>query len=445
MAVKINIPPISKVVPLLAAGKISGYDLQVILNESTRMLDSSIRSFARTVDPGMNLESRAVLHNLPVSLKDVIDTKGIITEYGSQIFSGHVPGRDAAVVASLKLNGALIQGKTNTHEFAMGIVTPQSRNPWNEEHIAGGSSGGSAAAVASGLSLVSIGTDTAGSIRIPAAFCGVSGLKPSTGRISLRGIYPEAWSLDTVGPICRFASDIKLLLTAMGYAPSASRKPVARTASIVTELVESSDPSVRKVFSAFVEKLSSEGITEIRELSIPEIDEIAKKDDLMDSSENFVIQKELFSRFPDKFSRLSVLQLEYGSRIRAHEYLDAAKSRARFVRKMRGIFRQYGILLLPSAPTTAPFFRDIEDKPPSYFLNYMRYTNIFNFSKDPAISIPIGFSGNMPVGAQMSYSWGYDFELCDLAAQFQDVTDYHLMFPEKFAKRAEILADFLSK
>ncbi len=445
MPVTINIPSIEDVVSKLAAGSISGVDIHIMLNESVKMLDRNIRSFVRTVEPETGWESRPFLHNFPVSIKDIIDTKGIVTEYGSQIFSGHVPARDAAVVNRLKLNGARIQGKTATHEFAMGIVTPQSRNPWDEDHIAGGSSGGSAAAVAAGFSLLSIGTDTAGSIRIPAAFCGVSGLKPSSGKISLRGIYPEAWSLDTVGPICRFASDIKFALSFMGYRPQASSKPVERNASIITELVENSDISVRKIFNKFTETLSSEEILDVGEISIPEINDMAHKDDLMDSSENFTIQKDLFSRFPEKFSPLSAEQLRYGSTVRAHEYLEAWRTRARFTRKMREIFRSRGILLLPSAPTIAPLFADIKDKPSSYFMNYMRYTNIFNFSRDPALSIPIGFADGMPVGAQMAYSWGHDFQLCDFAAQFQNVTDYHLMFPAKFAHRAEVLADFLSR
>ena len=224
MPVRIDFPSIQDIVSLLASGRISGSRLHEMLNESVNLLDDRVNSFAVTTGPERTKTGRSPLHNLPVSVKDIIDTKGIGTEYGSTIFAGHVPERDAAVVWSIRKNGGQIQGKTQTHEFAMGIVTPQSRNPWDVERTTGGSSGGSAAAVSAGFSLVSIGTDTAGSIRIPAAFCGVSGLKPSSGKISVKGIYPEAWSLDTVGPICRYASDIPFILRSMGYVQSGTKR-----------------------------------------------------------------------------------------------------------------------------------------------------------------------------------------------------------------------------
>lgn len=443
MPVRIDFPSIQDIVSLLASGRISGSRLHEMLNESVNLLDDRVNSFAVTTGPERTKTGRSPLHNLPVSVKDIIDTKGIGTEYGSTIFAGHVPERDAAVVWSIRKNGGQIQGKTQTHEFAMGIVTPQSRNPWDVERTTGGSSGGSAAAVSAGFSLVSIGTDTAGSIRIPAAFCGVSGLKPSSGKISVKGIYPEAWSLDTVGPICRYASDIPFILRSMGYVQSGTKRSPIKIAAILTDLVDNSETSVRRIFSNFVDTISSEGILDVSEISIPEIEDISRKDDLIDSVENYSIQKELFIKYPKKFSRLSVEQMQYARDIRAHEYVAAQRIRRKFIKRIRGIYRHYGILLSPSAPTIAPLLRDIEKMPPSYFLKYMRHTNIFNFSKDPALSIPIGFSGGLPVGAQMSYIWGYDSELCNVAGQFQKISDHHLMFPEEFAARAEVIKEYI--
>src|SRR5256886_2391438 len=163
---------------------------------------------------------RSPSHGIPIGVKDIIAVKGVRTTAGSKVLSHYVSQEDAMVVEQLRKNGAIIIGKTNTHEFAYGTYTPPTRNPWDRERVPGGSSGGSAVAVATGMSLGAIGTDTGGSIRIPAACCGVTGLKPTYGRVSCHGVIPLSWSLDHVGPLGRTAEDCALIFDAIaGYDP----------------------------------------------------------------------------------------------------------------------------------------------------------------------------------------------------------------------------------
>src|SRR5438270_2299875 len=150
---------------------------------------------------------RSPLHGIPIAIKDIIAVKGLRTTAGSRVLADHIAQEDATVVKQLRKAGAILLGKTNTHEFAYGTYTPPTRNPWDHTRIPGGSSGGSAAAVAASISLGAIGSDTGGSIRIPAACCGVTGLKPTYGRVSCYGVIPLSWSLDHVGPMGRSAED----------------------------------------------------------------------------------------------------------------------------------------------------------------------------------------------------------------------------------------------
>ncbi|HXX73012.1 MAG TPA: amidase, partial [Candidatus Acidoferrales bacterium] len=170
------------------------------------------------------------LQGIPVSVKDLYETEGIRTTCGSKLLQDYVPNTDSTVVSRLKQAGAIVVGKTNTHEFALGVTTPPTRNPWNLDHVPGGSSGGSAAATAVTSAVASTGSDTGGSIRIPSSFCGVVGIKPTYGRVSRAGIFPESWSLDHAGPITKWVEDSALLLRVMAgrdeLDPTTSHLPV---------------------------------------------------------------------------------------------------------------------------------------------------------------------------------------------------------------------------
>ena len=230
---------------------------------------------------------RGPLHGIPISLKDNIYTKDVRTTGGSQILKDFVPLHDAPVVRSLKKAGAVILGKTNMHEFAYGVTTENphfgtTRNPWDRERIAGGSSGGSAAALAAGLCYGSIGTDTGGSIRIPASLCGVVGLKPGLGRVSAEDVIPLSPTLDFVGPLARSVEDATLLLEPIfvrgrkrsegvpGKNSSRGRRP---SLGIPKEFfLEVLDPEVREAFRTATEGLKKRG-ARVKEVSLPELHE----------------------------------------------------------------------------------------------------------------------------------------------------------------------------
>src|SRR5665213_4559477 len=227
---------------------------------------------------------RGPLHGIPLALKDLIDTAGIRTTAASAVFKDRIPSEDADVVRRLKAAGAVLLGKLNMHEFAYGGTSVPSyygpvRNPWNLDLIAGGSSGGSGAAVAAGLCIGALGSDTAASVRQPAAYCGVVGLKPSYGRVSTRGVIPLSWSLDHIGPLCRSAMDAALLLeTIAGFDPhefSSADRPTDRYADMIgasaaslrigvirRPYFEDLDPDIEAAVNAAIQVLSLIHISE---------------------------------------------------------------------------------------------------------------------------------------------------------------------------------------
>ena len=211
----------------LRSGLITPTELLADTLDSIDQLDSDIQAFVTVMRDQAYEEAekaeneqrtglfRSPLHGVPIAIKDLIAVKNVRMTAGSNVLADYVPQEDATVVELLRRAGAVIIGKTNTHEFAYGTYTPPTRNPWNLQHIAGGSSGGSAAAVAAGMCPGAIGSDTGGSIRIPSACCGATGLKPTYGRVSTYGVIPLSWSLDHVGPIARSAEDCALLFDAI--------------------------------------------------------------------------------------------------------------------------------------------------------------------------------------------------------------------------------------
>ena len=396
--------------------------------------DQNIHSFRTVVMNPQIMEKESSLsyplRGVPFSVKDIIDTAGLETAYGSVLFSGHVPLRNATIVQSLIDKGAELQGKTETHEFAMGIVTPQSRNPWNTECITGGSSGGSAAAVASLFSPFSLGTDTAGSVRIPAAMCGVTGLKVSSGTLPLDGIYPESPSLDNAGIILRKSSDLPFLLKCIGFKDRGKKLGDHIDGIMVRDIFEHSLPAVKGTVTSFLETAASEGILDLSEECFPELDEISRLDDIIDSSENYLIHRDMFRENRNSYSDLSRMQLENAKRIPAYEYIEAQRSRKRWKRKLNDRLKQGRVLLSPTIPEPAPPYDQIARYEPQYFMKFMSHTNLYNFSGNPAITIPAGFVNDMPVGLQIASQMYTDPDLSKLATLFQSVTDFHNKVPD---------------
>src|SRR5690349_1066128 len=241
----INALTLSSALELLRGKKISTQELAGACYEQIERLNPRLNAFITVIDlqdalraqlPGDNTSSSNALRGIPIAVKDLFDTAGIRTTIGSKFFAENIPLEDAFVVEKLKQAGALIVGKTNTHEIALGITgnNPHygtARNPWDTSRIPGGSSSGSAIAVATGMALGALGTDTGGSIRIPASLCGIVGFKPTFGRVSLRGVFPLSWNLDHVGPLTKSVKDAASILQVISvYDPfdPASSKMITR-------------------------------------------------------------------------------------------------------------------------------------------------------------------------------------------------------------------------
>jgi aspartyl-tRNA(Asn)/glutamyl-tRNA(Gln) amidotransferase subunit A len=399
---------------------------------------------------------RSPLHGIPIGVKDIIAVKGVHTTAGSKVLANYVSQEDAMVVEQLRKNGAIIIGKTNTHEFAYGTYTPPTRNPWDHERIPGGSSGGSAVAVATGMSLGGIGTDTGGSIRIPAACCGVTGLKPTYGRVSCHGVIPLSWSLDHVGPLARSAEDCAIVFDAIaGYDPrdpnSISGPPSRPTASLIAgpegrdtlslqglklgvpqeAFFAPLDPEVRAAWQAALLVLREEG-AEVVDVELPlstlEVYRTIQKPEASLAH----MQKGWLSEHRDDYTALTLQRLLEGQQIPAVAYLHALYQRRIFSNSMRTVLRQVDALVLPTLPIPAVLIEQanqeigIDGVAENATTALLRLTMPFNLASLPAISFPCGFTTNgLPVGLQVA---GRPFEestVLRIAHAYQQLTDWH--------------------
>jgi aspartyl-tRNA(Asn)/glutamyl-tRNA(Gln) amidotransferase subunit A len=393
---------------------------------------------------------RGPLHGMPLALKDLIDTAGIRTTAASAVFKDRIPAEDAEVVRRLKAAGAVLLGKLNMHECAYGGTSVPSyygavHNPWNLARIAGGSSGGSAAAVAAGLCIGALGSDTAASIRHPAAYCGVVGLKPTYGRVSTRGVIPLSWSLDHIGPLCRSAADAALLLEAVAgfdpLEPSSSVRPTERYANAVDDRSTSLriglvrrpyfdhlDPEIEAAVNAAIEELAR--LTAgVREVELPYTNVLLT----IASAEAYAFHKPNFTRTPQLYQPMTRRRLEQAASISAADYVNARREMDRLRWQADNAFSSVDLLV---TPTTAITPISIEsgymdpplpsDGTPVEFRN----THMFDVLGLPAISVPCGFTRDgMPIGLQIAGPRFGESRVLTLAHAYQQVTDWHARFP----------------
>jgi len=356
---------------------------------------------------------RGPLHGIPIAHKDLMWTKGVRTTSGSKIFADFVPDRDAPVVQRLAEAGAVMVGKAGLHELAYGITSDNPhfgtiRNPRNPEHSPGGSSGGSAVAVATGMAFTATGTDTGGSIRVPASFCGVAGLKPTYGLIDRSGVQPLGLSLDHVGPLARTVGDLRLALDAMS--DSARRKPApASISQIRIGLPEnfyftSTAPEVKTTVHDAAQRAEKLGVRVIP-VRVPDIDALNTVGLVILLSEAAAVHQTHLHRRGD-FGADVLALLDEGSLIPAVDYVNAQRQRKLLLDEFHKLFHDIDCLFTPSTPITAPRIGQTEIALDGAQYNtrilttrFARGINVLGF---PALSIPCGTSAEgLPIGLQM--------------------------------------------
>jgi aspartyl-tRNA(Asn)/glutamyl-tRNA(Gln) amidotransferase subunit A len=376
------------------------------------------------------------LEGVPVVIKDLIDTAGITTNYGSAMFAGHLPAVDAAVVARIRACGGIVIAKTATHEFAWGITTNgtalgPTRNPWDPNLVPGGSSGGSAAALATGFAPVALGTDTAGSIRIPASFCGVAGLKPTFGAVSTAGVFSLAPSLDHVGPMARSVDDLRLLFSALtGDVAMPSSRPRAAdlTIGVLPYDAGEIDEDIACVIDTTVHALTNAGARVIR---IPGVAAPSPYSTLgITVSFEGVRNHRRAGLWPERANEYLPgvrRRLERAALVSPDDYANAQRDRAELTAQVARIVRRVDVVLSPvTAVLPAPIGHD--DDPESaeaigFRSGTMVFTSLQSLTGVPACTVRAGFSRHgMPIGVQLTAGWGDEDVLFDVADLVSDVT-----------------------
>ena len=400
---------------------------------------------------------RGPLHGIPLALKDLFDTAGVRTTAGSGVFKDRIPAEDAEVVRRLKSAGAVLLGKTNMHEFAFGgssLVTYFGgvHNPWERGHIAGGSSGGSAAAVAGRLCFGALGSDTAGSIRQPAAYCGIAGLKPTYGLVSARGVIPLSWSLDHVGPLARSVEDIALMLQAIaGYDPGDTASVAMKIPDYAAALrispaslrlgvardffFEGLDPEIERATNqalAVLGKLTA-GIKDVK-ISASGQEQLRATVRL---AEAYAYHRKMMAATPELYQPETLARLRPGAEVDTATYIEARRELEHTRRTSGEIFQTIDALLTPASPILPPPIAEFpgDRNGSADFVNRnIRDTSPFDVYGWPTISVPCGFSASgLPIGLQISAALGQDATVLQLAHAYEQATDWHKRRPPGIA------------
>lgn len=428
----------------------------------TLMEDSARRQAAAADDDFRRGQWRGALQGIPVGVKDLCYTEGVPTQAGSRVLEGFVPGHDSTVVRRLKESGAVIVGKTVTHEFAYGQDVPPTRNPWNTDCYPGGSSAGSGVSVAVGSAFAAIGTDTGGSIRVPASVDGVVGLKPTYGRVSRYGVFPMSSTLDTVGPLARTAEDCALMLGAVaGFDPldaGSISEPVQDYAGTLRLGIKGLrlgidrdfffykhvTDDVRAAAEATVDRLAELG-AEVVPVRLPELEAAAAVGMTILLADTSEWHHRLLRSHADKYVPATRLMLELGEMVLAAPYVHAQRARAALRDRVRSSFAMYRLdgLVGPTLPhTTMPVEKlsvDLTGEGETALSSFLHHCFMGNVFGIPALSFPCGFSSaGLPIGFQV---YGRPFQesaLFRVAHAYQQVTDWHRRRPEPQNQKASV-------
>ena len=425
------------------------------LNAFITVLEQHARQAARQAEKEIvKGHYRGPLHGIPYAAKDLFFTKGIKTTCGTRILADFVPEEDGTIISRLTEAGAILIGKTNMHEFAFGTTSHNPhfgnvRNPWDPECVPGGSSGGSAAAVAAGCALLALGTDTGGSIRIPSALCGIAGIKPTFGRVSKHGVYPLCWSLDHPGPMTRTVADTSIALKHM--AGSDLKDPCTRDVPVDdyfagltgdirgirvgvpdTVYFEAIDPEVKAGVEAAIEALKDLGATVIS-IHIPDLDRASAATLLILSAEAAACLEKFHRTRPDDIGSDVRSRLDVGALHLSSSYIKAQRIRRMMQEHFAKALMQVDVLATPGVSIPAPRLDqdtirlDDEDIPVGVALT--RCTRILNLVGLPSVSVPVGFSKEgLPIGMQIA---GRPFDEAT-ALRVAEAYERHIYQPEKW-------------
>ncbi len=400
---------------LYRSGQLSPLELTQLCLKRIEQLDPVLNAFisvttekaleqARKAEQELHSgQDRGPMHGIPIALKDLIDTAGVRTTCASRILKDHVPNQDAPLVQRLEAAGAVLLGKTNLLEFAYGIVHPdygQTNNPWDPSRTSGGSSGGSTAAVAAGMCFAAVGTDTGGSIRIPASYCGVAGLKPTYGTVNLKGVFPLSWSLDHAGPLARTSQDAGLLLAAMSGKSFDSRVSLdGMRFGIIQREGPEVEPGVAEVFDAACEALVGAG-AEVEELRIPELEHTDASLLNVLLPEASVVHTRWINSQPEDYSPFTRMQIELGFAIPAVAYVRAQQFRRRLTQHFLSALDKVDALISPSVAWVAPHEDPVVAADEGSAEG--RRSAPHNLTGLPALSVNAGFGAHgLPVGIQV--------------------------------------------
>ena len=391
-----------------------------------------------------------LLHGMPVALKDNIETAGVRTTSGAAYLADHIPNRDAPVVGRLKAQGAVLVGKANMQELAWGVVstnpvTGQCRNPWNPEHIPGGSSGGSGAAVAAGMAHASLGTDTGGSVRIPASMTGIAGLRPTHGRISIRGITPVSVAHDTVGPMARSVADVARLFAVLAaYDPLDHVSRALPLDNFLPRLgdgiegvriglarnffFDGLDGEVEAAVRAGAGTLESLG-ARLVDVTLPGAETAQRWTTIMAYADACAYHRERLDAGPGALSEPVYTRMIMGRDFSAVDYAQAMRGREAWRRALAEMFETVDLLLAPTTPRPAPPIADDRSLHRAT-QDATRFTYGGALASIPGLSVPCGFSaGGLPIGMMLEGAWGAEPLLLRAGHAYQQATDWHLRRP----------------
>jgi aspartyl-tRNA(Asn)/glutamyl-tRNA(Gln) amidotransferase subunit A len=384
------------------------------------MTDEVMRQAEQATRELAHGEDKGPLHGIPVAIKDIIDVAGIATSCATKAVVPRLAARDADCVHRLRQAGAILFGKTNLLEFAYGIAHPafgQTNNPCDPSRTAGGSSGGSAAVVAAGIVPLALGTDTGGSVRAPAAYCGIVGLKPSYGLLSLDGVYPLSPSLDHLGILGRSTDDVALALAALTPSPSDGPTPGTLRLGVVRNQWQhpAIRPEVRAAIAAAAQRLRDAGVEIVEiDLATPEAMAAALLDILL--PEAALVHASTFQRAEAGYAPGTAAQIRAGMSLPALRYLTAKEHQERWTAELESIFASVDAIIAPTVPFVAP---DTDPALSAEGDDEILTLTHANLTGAPSVSVPCRSEGRLPVGLQFTGRRGADASLLSLVRRLE--------------------------